>query len=179
MLQGQITTSWSFWLFWMLAFLAFPIGGLAATAAVGPVTTALQGVLTGAITGAILGLIQWLVLKGPTSVPITWVLATSIGMAAGLGISVALLGSEMQGNNLLWRAAITGTCIGIGQWLVFRQVLPQSAIWILVICLGWTLGWFITRGAGIDLNPKWSVFGASGALSFQFVTGLALYFLLR
>jgi hypothetical protein len=41
------------------------------------------------------------------------------------------------------------------------------------------LGWFITRGAGIDLSYKWAVFGASGAITFQLLTGLALYFLLR
>jgi hypothetical protein len=52
-------------------------------------------------------------------------------------------------------------------------------LWIGVMTLGWTLGWFITRGAGIDLSYKWAVFGASGALTFQVLTGLALYYLLR
>jgi hypothetical protein len=41
------------------------------------------------------------------------------------------------------------------------------------------VGWFVTRAAGIDLSFKWSVFGVSGALTFQLLTGLALYFLLR
>jgi hypothetical protein len=57
------------------------------------------------------------------------------------------------------------------------QLLP--AFWIAVIALGCGVGWFITRSAGIDLNPKWPVFGSTGALAFQFLTGLALYFLLR
>ncbi len=177
MIQSQITTTWGFWLLWGLAFLAFPIGGLAATALVGSVTSALRGAMAGLATGAVLGLIQWFVLKRQMPLPGTWILATCIGMATGLGLSVALLGSEMNGNNLLWRAAITGACIGTGQWLVLRQVLPQSAIWILVICLAWTLGWFVTRVIGVDLTPKWSVFGASGAITFQVLTGLTLYFL--
>jgi hypothetical protein len=92
-----------------------------------------------------------------------------------------MLGSETGGNELLWRGAITGLCIGIAQCIVLRQVLPlpQSIIWIGVVSLGWALGWFVTRSAGIDLSPKWSVFGVSGALTFQLLTGLALYFLLR
>ncbi|HET6596789.1 MAG TPA: hypothetical protein VFG81_14280 [Anaerolineales bacterium] len=100
-------------------------------------------------------------------------------MAVGLAISAALLGSATGGNELLWRAAITGFCIGIAQWIVLRQVLPGSVIWIGVMVFGWTLGWFITRNAGIDLSYKWSVFGMSGALAFQVLTGVALYYLLR
>ena len=178
--QDHLTISWRFWLFWMLAFLAFPIGGLLASVLLGPITTPVQAVLAGAITGVVLGLIQWLVLKGPIHLSmIGWALATGAGMAIGLGLSVALLGSEMDGSKLLWRAAITGLSIGIAQWLVLRAILPQSVIWIAVIALGWVAGWFITRSAGVDLSPKWSVFGATGALTFQFLTGLALYFLLR
>jgi hypothetical protein len=37
----------------------------------------------------------------------------------------------------------------------------------------------VTRAAGIDLSLKWYVFGVSGALTFQVLTGLVLYFLLR
>ena len=175
----KLATSWLFWLFWALAFLGFPMGGLLTTIIVGPVTTTARAALAGAITGAIVGLVQWFVLQSRLPLPIGWVIATSVGMSLGLGLGVALLGSEMSGNDLLWRAAMTGLCIGIAQWIVLRPILPQSAIWIAVIALSWVVGWFITRNAGIDLNPKWSVFGSTGALAFQFLTGLALYFLLR
>jgi hypothetical protein len=177
----ELSTYWRFWLFWVLAFLSFPIAGLLANL-VGSVTTPVRGILAGAIAGVALGLIQWLVLK--TQLPllsIWWAVAMSIGMAAGLAIGTVLLGSETGGNELLWRGAITGLCIGIAQYIVLRQVLPlpQSIIWIGVVAVGWALGWFVTRAAGIDLSPKWSVFGISGALTFQLLTGLALYFLLR
>ncbi|HEX9388675.1 MAG TPA: hypothetical protein VF918_20285 [Anaerolineales bacterium] len=174
----DITISWRFWLFWGLAFLGFPIAGLLANL-IGAVTTPVRALLAGAITGATLGLVWWLVLKSRLPLSIWWVVATSIGMAVGLAISTVLLGSETGGNELLWRAAITGLCMGIAQWIVLRQVLPQSIIWIGVMAIAWTVGWFITRSAGIDLSYKWSVFGASGALAFQFLTGLALYFLFR
>jgi hypothetical protein len=177
----EITTYWRFWLFWVLAFLSFPIAGLLANL-VGSVITPVRAILAGAIGGATLGLIQWLVLKSRLPLPpIGWVVATSVGMAVGLAIGTVMLGSETGGNELLWRGAITGLCIGIAQCIVFQRILPlpQSIIWIGVVSLGWALGWFVTRSAGIDLSPKWSVFGVSGALTFQLLTGLALYFLLR
>jgi hypothetical protein len=179
-MQEQISISWRFWLVWGLAFLAFPIGGLAATAIVGPVTNMIQGLLAGAVTGIVLGLIQGFVLKGALPLSILgWVIATGVGMSIGLGSSVGLLGSEVNGNNLLWRAVITGLCIGVAQWFILRNIFSQSFIWIIVLALAWTAGWFVTRSAGVDLSLKWSVFGATGALTFQLITGLALYFLIR
>jgi hypothetical protein len=180
-MMNELATYWRFWLFWVLAFLSFPIAGLLANL-VGSVTSPVRAILAGAIAGATLGLVQWLVLKSRLPLlSIWWAVAMSIGMAVGLAISTLLLGSETGGNELLWRGAITGLCIGIAQWLILRQVLPlpQSVIWIGVVAVGWALGWFVTRAAGIDLSPKWSVFGVSGALTFQLLTGLALYFLLR
>ena len=179
MSQDLFTPSWRFWLFWGLAFLGFPIGGGLANIIIGPVTTTIQAGIAGAIAGAVLGVIQWLVLKGQIPVPFWWVIATSAGMALGLAISVAFLGSETSGNVLLWRAAITGVSIGVAQWILLRQISPQMWIWIVVITLGWVIGWFITRSAGIDLNLKWPVFGATGALAFQLLTGIAFYFILR
>jgi hypothetical protein len=179
LIQSHFTTSWRFWVFWAVAFLGFPVGGALAYALIGPITTTMQAGLAGAITGAILGAVQWLVLRTAMPLPIWWVVATSAGLALGLTLSVAFFRTETSGNELLWRAAITGLSIGIAQWIVLRQVVPQSALWIVVVGLGWVLGWFITRSAGIDLSLGWSVFGASGALAFQVLTGLALYFLLR
>ncbi len=175
------STNWRFWLFWVLAFLSFPIAGVLAMFVV-PVDTPVRALIAGAVGGAALWLMEWLVLKARLpSLSILWVAATGIGMAVGLAVGTAFLGSETAGDELLWRGAITGLCIGIAQWIILRQVLPlsQSVIWIGVVSLGWALGWFVTRTAGIDLSPKWYVFGMSGALAFQLLTGLALYFLLR
>jgi hypothetical protein len=147
-----------------------------------PVDTPVRALIAGAIAGAALGLIQWLILRSRLpSLSTGWVVATSLGMAVGLALGTAFLGSETGGNELLWRGGITGLCIGIAQAIVFRRVLPltQSFVWTGVVSLGWALGWFVTRAAGIDLSQKWYVFGASGALTFQLLTGLALFFLLR
>ena len=158
-----------------------PIAGLLAVFVV-PVDTPVRGLIAGAIAGAALGLIQWLILRSRLpSLSIGWAAATSLGMAVGLAIGTAFLGSETGGNELLWRGGITGLCIGMAQCMIFQRVLPltQSILWIGVVSLGWALGWFVTRSAGIDLSQKWYVFGASGALTFQLLTGVALYFLLR
>ena len=177
MTSNQLSTGWRFWGAWGLAFLGFPLGGGLAYVLIGPITTTVQAVLAGAITGAILGGVQWLVLRTTMPLPLWWVVATSAGMALGLPLSGAFFGSETSGNELLWRAAITGLSIGITQWIVLRHLLPQSAIWIAVVGLGWVLGWFITRSAGIDLSLKWSVFGMFGAWAFQALTGLVLAWL--
>ncbi len=179
MFQQQLTISWSFWLLWALAFLGFPIGGLLAQVTIGPITNALKASLAGALTGAVLGLVQWFVLSRQLPLSAWWIPVTSAGMALGMGISVAWLGTETSGNSLLQRAAITGLCIGVAQWFILRTILPGSVLWIAVIAIGWMIGWFVTRRAGVDLSLKWPVFGASGALTFQFITGLALYFILR
>src|SRR4030095_9071345 len=171
-MQG-LTISWRFWLFWGLAFLGFPIAGVLANI-VGSVTTGGRAIIAGAIAGATLGLIQWLVLKAQLPLlPGWWIAATSAGFAIGLAISTALLGHATAGNELLWRAGITGLCIGVAQCIVFQRVLPlpQSVIWVGIVSLSWALGWFVTRSAGIDLSPTRAVFGATGALTFQVVTG--------
>lgn len=174
----DLLTNWRFWLFWTLAFLGFPIAGVLANL-IGPVTTPLQAVLAGAIGGAALGFVQWLVLRTRLPLPFWWIIATSVGMSVGLAIGTVFLGSETVGNELIWRAALTGGCIGLAQWIVFRPVLPQSIMWVGVVGLSWVAGWFITRAIGVDLSFKWAVFGSSGALTFQFLTGLVLYYLLR
>jgi hypothetical protein len=179
MAQNSYVYSWRFWLVWALAFLGFPIGGLLANLVVGPVITPVQAGIAGAITGAVLGAAQWLVLKGRIPVSFWWIIATSAGLALGLALSVALLGSEVSGDVLFGRAAITGFWVGAAQWFLLQQKLAGSAIWIVVVGLGWVIGWIMTRGAGIDLSLKWSVFGAAGAITFQVLTGLALYFMFR
>jgi hypothetical protein len=41
------------------------------------------------------------------------------------------------------------------------------------------LAWITTKSVGVDLSKGYAVFGASGALMFQGLTGTALYLLLR
>ena len=170
--------AWRFWGSWGLAFIGFPLGGLAATALVGGVTTPLDGAIGGAATGAVLGLAQWLVLRRRLALTPWWIAATATGMGAGLALGIALLGTDTAGIALPLRSLVTGTGIGIAQFALLRGTTARALVWPLVVAGGWALGWLVTRATGIDLAQHWSVFGASGALTFQLLTGLALAWLL-
>lgn len=167
-----------FWLFWGLVFLGFPIAGVLSNL-LGQVNTPVRGLLAGLVAGAVIGIAQWLVLRSVIPVTTNWVVATSLGMGVGLALATAFFGSETSGSQLLIRAAITGLIIGLAQWFLLRTLLPQAFLWPLFVAIGWIAGWFVTRSAGVDLSFKWSVFGASGALAFQLISGIGLYILFR
>jgi len=171
--------AWRFWGGWGLAFIGFPLGGVAATALVGGVTTLLDGAIGGAATGAVIGLTQWLALRRRMALTPWWIAATAAGMGAGLTLGIVLLGTETAGISLPLRGLLTGAGIGIAQFVLLRDNTARALIWPLVVASGWAIGWLVTRAAGIDLAQHWSVFGASGALTFQLLTGLALAWLLR
>jgi len=168
-----------FWPAWGAAFLGFPIGGAAATALAGPIETVGAAALAGAVAGGVIGGAQWLALRRRLPLAALWVPATAGGLALGLALGHALLGDATTALPLLGRGLVVGAAIGAAQAALLRGVLPTPAIWAAVVTLGWPLGWAVTAAFGIDLAAKWAVFGASGALTFQLATGLALAYLLR
>jgi hypothetical protein len=170
---------WIFWVGWALAFLGFPLGGVVASALIGPITTPLDGALGGAVTGAVLGAAQWLALRRRLPLSPWWIAATALGMGAGLALGIALMGTSTDGAALPLRGLITGTSIGIAQFVLLRGVSGRAPVWALIVALGWALGWMITRAVGVDLAQQWAVFGSSGALLFQLLTGLTLAWMLR
>jgi hypothetical protein len=170
---------WRFWGAWGLAFLGFPLGGLAGQALTGGVETAVDGLLGGAATGAVIGAAQWLVLRRRMLLNAWWIAATSGEMAVGLAVSVALFGSSTELTGLLLRGLITGSAIGVAQFLLLRPLSSAAFIWLLIVVIGWPIGWLVTRTAGVDLTPNRTVFGSTGAWVFQLLTGLALAWMFR
>ena len=170
--------TWRFWAGWGLAFVGFPLGGLAATALVGGVTTPVEGVIGGAATGAVIGLAQWLVLRRRLSLTPWWIAATAVGMGVGLALGIALFGTDTAGITLPLRGLVTGASIGIAQFALLRGNTARAFVWPFVVACSWAIGWLVTRAVGVDLALQWSVFGAAGALTFQLLTGLALAWLL-
>ncbi len=166
----------SFWVGWALAFAGFPLGGVAAAALIGPITTPLAGALGGAVTGAVLGAVQWLALRRRLSLSPWWIAATALGMGLGLALGIALLGTSTDGAALPLRGLITGAGIGVAHSRLLRG---YALAWAPIVALGWALGWMITRAVGVDLALQWTVFGSSGALTFQLLTGLTLAWMLR
>jgi hypothetical protein len=171
---------WRFFLWWMLAFLGFPIGGLLALVLVGSVDGAVSGALGGALAGAAIGAAQWLVLRGYIRVGPEWIAATALGVAIGGTLGALLTGAGTGIGALLITGLATGGAVGLLQWgLALRNSLPPESLWPPVVAIAWPVGWTVTWAFGIDVERGYYVFGASGALVFAAITGLAMLLMIR
>jgi hypothetical protein len=171
---------WRFFLWWMLAFLGFPLGGLLALMVVGSVEGAVSGALGGALAGAVIGAAQWLVLQRYLRLGPEWILATALGVAIGDGVGALLTGAGTGIGALLITGLATGVAVGLLQWGLFlRGGLLVASLWVPVVAIAWPLGWTVTWATGVDVERGYYVFGASGALVFAAVTGLAMLLMLR
>jgi hypothetical protein len=171
---------WQFFLWWMLAFLGFPVGGLLALVLVGSVEGVASGALGGALAGAMIGAAQWLVLRRYLRVGPEWFLATALGVAIGDALGALLTGAGTGIGALFITGLATGVAVGLLQWGLFlRGRLLVASLWVPVVAIAWPLGWIVTWATGIDVERGYYVFGASGALVFAAITGLALLLMLR
>src|SRR5215213_9220100 len=76
---------------WPIAILiSFPVGGYLADLVVDGVDSVGAALVGGLIAGLVIGAAEWFVLRRLVSW--LWILATSIGMAAGLAAGAALVG---------------------------------------------------------------------------------------
>ena len=171
---------WRFFLWWMLTFLGFPLGGLLALVLVGSVDGVASGALGGALAGAVIGAAQWSVLRRYTRVGPEWILATALGLALGDALGALLTGAGTGLGALLVTGLATGVAVGLLQWgLALRNLLPLGSLWPPVVAIAWPLGWTVTWAFGIDVERGYYVFGATGALVFATITGLAMLLMLR
>jgi len=174
------TGGWRFFLWWMLAFLGFPVGGLLALVLVGSVEGVVSGALGGALAGAVIGAAQWLVLRRYLRVGPEWILATALGVAIGDALGALLTGAGTGLGALVVTGLATGVAVGLLQWvLVLRGRLLVASLWPPVVGIAWPLGWTVTWAFGIDVERSYYVFGASGALVFAAISGLAMLLMLR
>jgi len=171
---------WRFFLWWMLAFLGFPLGGYLAFVLVGSVEGMVSGALGGALAGAVLGAAQWLVLRRYMRVGPEWVLATALGVALGDALGALLTGAGTGIGALLITGLATGVAVGLLQWgIVLRDRIPLASLWPPVVAIAWPVGWTVTWAVGVDVERGYFTFGASGALVFAAITGLAMLLMLR
>lgn len=155
---------------WMASTLGFPLGGLLAISAVGSVDSTATALAAGAITGLVLGGAQGV---ASTSLPrVAWTLATSLGLAVGLGVGATVVGFDTSIWSLVVQGAISGLSVGFAQMLVVRRMLPTSIAFAWAPYLGacWALGWAITSTAGVDVDRQYAVFGATGAIAVTALT---------
>jgi hypothetical protein len=164
---------------WPVAIIVgIPIGGYAANIIVGKVDSVGPALLGGLIAGAIIGAAQWLALR--SIVPWLWLVATSVGMAAGLTAGAALVDYGISRGDLALMGAVTGLAVGGLQAFLLARRGSGALWWVAVNPPAWALAWFVTTFV-ITKNVKehFAVFGASGAIVFALATWLVLTFLFR
>ena len=147
---------------WLPTFLGFPIGGLVASLVAGPVDDVAAALLGGAITGAVLGAVQARAMgtHGPPAG--RWVAATTAGLAAGVALGSGAVGYGTSLGELVVQGAICGLVVGATQALVLRG--RAAYLWAPALSALWALGWAVSTSIGIDVDTRWTGFGASGAL---------------
>jgi hypothetical protein len=164
---------------WPVAIVVgIPIGGYAANIIVGKVDSVGPALAGGLIAGAIIGAAQWLALR--SIVPWVWLVATSVGMAAGLTAGAALVDYGISRGDLALMGAVPGLAVGGLQAFLLARRGSGALWWAAVNPPAWALAWFVTTFV-ITKNVKehFAVFGASGAIVFALATWLVLTFLFR
>ena len=167
------------WAWPVAALLGFPIGGYVANLTVGAVDSVGAALAGGLIAGAVVGAAQWLALK--QFVAWHWIVATSLGLGAGLAVGAALVDYGIDRPQLMLMGAISGLVVGALQALVLRRQGFAGALWWAVLNPPtWALAWLISSYViSANIDERFTNFGASGVLLYALVTGLLLAWMFR
>jgi hypothetical protein len=189
--QAKSSVGWTVWLWWVLASAGgAAVGFAAADALLDFMSAALQQAIAEAVIfgliGAGLGAMQWLVLRSLFSQAGWWIVVSTVGGAI-VGMGAASLSSEIEAS-LIIAYGLSGTILGMLQWIVLRRQTSRAWLWMLASPLGWAIAVPIVRfldQMGQDVAPRMSetvglilAFGLMGAV-VGFVTGGVLVWMLR
>jgi hypothetical protein len=156
---------------WMgLNLLGIPLGGYLGYAVAGRVDDAVPALLGGALTGAGIGLAQWVMLRRSLGVGVEWIVATSLGLGAGLALGAVAVGYETSMGQIAIMGAISGAGVGIAQGMLLRRRFSLWHVWMIAMPALWALGWVVADAAVIDAAKQFTVFGASGAVAFAILS---------
>ena len=164
---------------WPVAILlSFPIGGFIADLVVDGVDSLGAALAAGAITGVLIGAAEWFALRKWVSW--LWIPATTVGMAVGLAAGAALVEYGIDRADVVLMGAVTGVGVGVAQALVFaRDGISDAYWWAVAIPPAWAFGWLVTSYViSTNVDERYPIFGASGAVVFGLLTWLLLAFLL-
>lgn len=142
---------------------------------------------TGVIAGLLLGTAQWWALRGSPLVEQAegtppsrrWIMMTFVGAAVGL-IPAAIIGALLflfaNGLAALLAGGLLGLAVGLGQWMMLRQISGRAVLWLAVNALGGAACGLLTiipiiRGVPLGL--------LAGAALFGYVTGRVLDVMIR
>jgi drug/metabolite transporter (DMT)-like permease len=165
------------WLLWTAGFLAFPLAGLAGTAAVGRVDSAIAALIGGTVAGLALGAGQVLASRRRLD-PRRWIPASGAGMGVGLLIGAAVVDYGTSLGDLALMGALTGLALGPAQAFALPHQARVRWAWAVAMPGLWALGWTVTTLGQIHVEEQFTIFGAYGALTFSAVSGVLLHSLL-
>ncbi|WP_225804513.1 hypothetical protein [Streptomyces sp. NK15101] len=165
------------WIRWTAGFLAFPLAGLAGRAAAGPVDDAVSALVGGVVTGAVIGAGQALVSSGRLA-PARWSAATAAGSGLGLLFGAALAGHRTDPGSTALMGAVEGVLLGVAQACALPRAARLPWLWAVAMPVLWAAGWTVTTLAGVGVEARFTVFGATGALTFSALSGVLLHGLL-
>jgi hypothetical protein len=167
------------WLWPVSILVSLPIGGYIADAVVNGVDSVGAALVGGLIVGAVIGAAEWFALRRWVSW--VWIPATIAGMAVGLLAGAALVDYGIERGDLAIMGAVNGLGVGVMQALVLaRQRIPGSSWWAIANPPAWALGWFVSSYViSRNIDERFPIFGASGAIVFGLLTWLLLRFLFR
>jgi hypothetical protein len=163
---------------WLVATAAFPVGGFVGHALGGPAATVPAAVISGLIAGAVIGLGQGLALGLRPEAMALWAAATAAGLGLSLAVVTAIIGQIDTTPDAVLLGAVSGLAIGAGQatLLVRDRLGSRALIWVLASGVAWANGWLVTSGGvGVALAAGWPVYGLSGAVVSQLITGIVFW----
>jgi hypothetical protein len=178
--QGDWTsTARRMWLWPVAILVSFPIGGYIADLVVDGVDSVGAALVGGLIVGTVIGAAEWFALRQRVSW--LWILATTVGMAVGLAAGAALVDYGIDRGDLALMGAVNGVAVGVLQALVLaRHRIPGAFWWAVANPPAWALGWFVSSYViSRNIDERFPIFGASGAIVFGLLTWLLLAALFR
>ena len=173
------STARRIWLWPVAILVSLPVGGGVAHLVVDGVDSVGAALVAGLIAGAIIGAAEWFALRRWVSW--LWIPATIAGMAAGLAAGAALVDYGIARGDLALMGAVNGAAVGVLQALVLaRHRIPGAFWWAVANPPAWALGWFVSSYViSANIDERFPIFGASGALVFGLLTWVLLAVLFR
>ena len=175
----DVTTIPRMWVWEVAILVSLPIGGYIADLVVNGVDSLGAALAGGLIVGAVVGAAEWFAIRQRVSW--LWIPATITGMAVGLVIGAALVGYGTGRGDLVLMGAVNGAAVGTMQALVLARDRIRGALWWAIANPpAWALGWLVSSYViSRNIDERFPIFGASGALVFGLLTGLILVNLFR
>jgi hypothetical protein len=167
------------WLWPVSILVSLPIGGYIADLVVDGVDSVGAAITGGLIVGAVSGAAEWFALRRWVSW--LWIPATIVGMAVGLVAGAALVDYGIDRADLALMGAVNGLGVGVMQAVVLaRHRIPGAFWWAVANPPAWALGWFVSSYViSRNIDERFPIFGASGAIVFGLLTWLLLAVLFR